>query len=117
MPSNRKTQHHPFVPDFSFHHLQLADMPFDALPGTPAGIFVLRAMKAERLGRLLDNMLWDEDLIVRVPSEVFELVLCYILNADVARRAFKSKVLTLSNLTTRSIAMTLTESLRREGRQ
>jgi hypothetical protein len=117
LPNPPPPEIHPCVPDFIFHHLQLADMPFDAIPGTPAAIFVLRTMKAERLGQLLDTLVWDEDLIGLVPSEIVEIVLRYILHAEVDKNALKKKLLSLSNPATRSIAMTLAESLRQEGRQ
>jgi hypothetical protein len=104
-----------FIPDFAFHHLQLAEMAFETIPGTPTGILVLRAMKAERLGRLLDDAVWDEDLIVRVPSEIFQFILRYILGTDVDRDAFEAKIRQLSDPTTRSAAMTLAQRYRQDG--
>jgi len=41
----------PFVPDFAFRLIQLAEMPFEAIRGTSAGILILRTLKAERRGR------------------------------------------------------------------
>lgn len=61
----------PYIPNFSFQDLQLAGMAFETIPGTAAGVLVLRAMKAERLGRLLDEAVWDEELILRVPRKSF----------------------------------------------
>lgn len=117
LPDPMPREFGPFIPDFSFQHLQLADMEFDAIPGTATGILVLRVLKADRLRRLLDDAVWDEDLILRAPREVFDRVLRYILAADVDREAFDAKIHSLSNLETRSAAMTLAESLRQEGRQ
>jgi len=107
----------PFVPDFLFQHLQLADMAFDAIPGTAAGIFVLRAMKAERSGRLLDDAVWDEELIARLPAEVFHLVLRYIIGSDVDKEGFEARILSLKDPESRTIAMTLAQRYRQEGRQ
>jgi hypothetical protein len=81
-----------FIPDFAYHDLQLAGMAFEAIPGTAAGVLVLRAMKAERLDRLLDGAVWDESLILRVPPEIFHLVLRYILGADIDKGAFETRL-------------------------
>ena len=59
------------VPDFTFRLIQLANVEFDAIRGTPAGILTLRVMKAERLEKLLEDMVWDESLFLRVPNEKF----------------------------------------------
>jgi hypothetical protein len=104
-----------FIPDFAFQHLQLAEMHFDAIPGTPAGILALRVMKAERLGRLLDDAVWEEHLIVQVPAALFQLVLRYILAADVDRAEFEAKILSLSDIETRHAAMTLAQRYRQDG--
>lgn len=117
IPRSLRDEIAPFVPDFSFHHFQLAEMPFEAIPGTPSGILVLRAMKAERLGTLLDTMVWDEELIRLAAPEIVELILRYILAGRVDRRDFNSKIISLKNHETRSMAMTLAETLRQEGRQ
>jgi predicted transposase YdaD len=105
----------PFVPDFRFTLLQLADFPFDALPGTPSGVVVLRVLKAERLGRLLDPMVWDEALLTAVPTELFHLIVRYILAADVDTHAFMHTLSCIQNPATRSTAMTLADRLRQEG--
>jgi hypothetical protein len=68
---------------FEYRHLQLAQMAFEAIPGTPGGILVLRAMKAQRLGRLLDDQVWDENLMKLTPLELLQRVLRYLLAADI----------------------------------
>lgn len=107
----------PYLPDFKFELFQLAEHSFDSLPGTPAGILILRVMKAERLDRLLDDSVWDETLIKQISQELLEAVLRYILAADIDKEAFRSKLQALSDPQTKASAMTLANQIRQEGRQ
>jgi len=107
----------PFIPDFGFHALQLAEMSYGGMLGTPSGILILRVMKAERLNQLLDDAVWDEALLMAVPRRVFDLVLRYILGADIDKEAFETKIHTISHPKTRRIAMTLAERYHNDGRQ
>ena len=105
-------------PDFIFHLIELADLPFDKIVGTPSGILVLRTLKAERMQKLLDAPIWEESLLARVPAELFERILLYILsNGDVDKDAFTRKVKTISSAKIQSAAMTLAQQFRQEGRQ
>jgi len=79
----------PFIPDFAFRLIQLAGIPFEEIRGTPAGILILRTMKAERVSQLLSAAVWDESLFTHIPREIFELVLRYILAADIDKAAFE----------------------------
>ncbi len=105
------------IPDFTYRLIQLAEMPFDAIRGTPAGILTLRVMKAERLEKLLEEHVWDESLFLRVPREIIELLIRYILDADVDKAAFDRKVMTVTNPEIQNTAMTLAQQYRQEGRQ
>ena len=105
----------PCIPDFAFRAFQLAATSFAAIRGTPAGILILRTMKAERIDRLLDNAVWDESLFVQIPRETFELLLRYILAADIDKTAFESKIDAIQNPQTRTNAMTLAEQYHHEG--
>jgi predicted transposase/invertase (TIGR01784 family) len=107
----------PFIPDFQYHHLQLAQMPFESIPGTHAGILVLRTLKAERIDQLLSDLVWDETLLNKTSVEILQLVLAYILDADVDKQAFESKIKTIQTQSTRSTAMTLAQQYFQEGRQ
>ena len=106
-----------FIPDFTFRLIQLAALPFDAIRGTPAGILILRVMKAERLAKLLDDPVWDEVLMIQVPRETRELLIRYILEAGVDKDAFERKILAITQPEIRSTAMTIAQQLRQEGRQ
>jgi predicted transposase/invertase (TIGR01784 family) len=117
IPEELRGDLEPFIPDFEYRHLQLAEMAFEAIPGTAGGILVLRAMKAERLGRLLDDLVWDENLMRLTPLELLQKVLRYVLAADVDKRGFEDRVKALSDPQTRSTAMTLAQQYHQEGRQ
>lgn len=105
----------PFIPDFHYRHLQLAAMDYETIPGTSSGILVLRVMKAERLGELLSDPMWDESLLVAVPPEIFEMVLRYILGRDIDKGTFEARIEEISNPQIRSTAMTLAQVYRQEG--
>jgi predicted transposase YdaD len=105
------------VPDFTFRLIQLANLGFDAIRGTPAGILTLRVMKAERLEKLLEDIVWDESLLMRVPREMMEMLIRYILNADVDIEAFDRKVLQVTTPEIKQTAMTLAQKLHQRGRQ
>jgi len=74
-------------------------------------------MKAERLNQLLNDAVWDESLIGRVPTSLFELLLRYILAADIDKEAFETKIQGVQNPATRANAMSLAQAYRQEGRQ
>ena len=105
------------TPDFAFTLLELVDLPYEDIRGTPEGILTLRSLKAEPLGELLHSLVWDRGIIAGVATEAVERFFRYVLNADVDREAFKAKVSTQSFTNLTSAAMTLAEQFRQEGRQ
>ena len=107
----------PWSQYFPFRPMQRADEPFETRPGTYAGILILRVMKAERISRLLDDLVWDETLISQVPPRVFEMLLRYILAADIDKTALETKIESLQNPATRQKAVSVAQQLRQEGRQ
>lgn len=117
LPEDLEEPLRPYVPDFVCRHLQLAGMDYERIPGTSSGVFVLRTMKAERLGELLGDPVWDEALIAEVPARIFEMVVRYILDGEIDRRAFEDRVKRIENQQVRSQAMTLAQVYRQEGRQ
>ncbi|MBL9151386.1 MAG: Rpn family recombination-promoting nuclease/putative transposase [Verrucomicrobiales bacterium] len=104
-----------FVPDFSFGLLQLAEQPFEAIAGTPAGILTLRVLKAERVGELLDDAVWDEELMTLLSQELFERLLRYLLDGDIDRTAFERRINQITQPQIRRAAMTLAEQYIAEG--
>jgi hypothetical protein len=105
----------PYLPDFQFHHLQLAEMDYDAITGTAAGIYALRVMKALKFDQLLTDPIWDQALIARVPLDHFLIVMRYILATDIDKEGFKRKVIEIKERKTSDAAMTLAEQFIQEG--
>ena len=105
------------IPDFEFQLVELYRMPFDKILGTPMGILTLRALKAEKLQALLDDPVWDETLLIQLPSASFEMLMRYILDRDLDKPAFRRKLQTLRNSKLSKNAMSLAEQFRQEGRQ
>ena len=115
IPSALEVTLRPFVPDFAFRLIQLAEIPFEAIAGTPAGIMILRTFKAERSGDLLADPVWDESLLDRLPRLIFEMLLGYILRADIDKTDFDNKIKLFQKAEIRTTAMSLAEQLRQEG--
>jgi predicted transposase YdaD len=65
----------------------------------------------------LDEAVWDESLLLHLPKETLELLIRYILNADIDKAAFDRKVQNVSHSDVRTTAMSLAQQLRQEGRQ
>jgi predicted transposase YdaD len=105
------------IPDFEFQLVELYRMPFEKILGTPMGILTLRALKAEKLHALLDDTVWDESLLIQLPSASFEMLMRYILDRDLDKPAFRRKLQTLHNPKLSKNAMSLAEQFRQEGRQ
>ena len=106
----------PFLPDFLFRLIQLAEIPFDAIRGTPAGIMVLRVIKAERIDAMLDPSVWDEAMLTRIPQAIFEILLKFMMNADVDTAGIERKIQQIQTPELKHTAMTYAQKLRQEGR-
>ena len=105
------------IPDFEFQLVELFRMPFEKILGTPMGILTLRALKAEKLQALLDDTVWDESLLIQLPSASFEMLMRYILDRDLDKPAFRRRLKTLRNPKLSKNAMSLAEQFRQEGRE
>jgi predicted transposase YdaD len=105
------------TPDFIFRLLQLVDLPYEDIHGTQEGILTLRSLKAEPLGELLHNLVWDRAVIAGVSREAVERFFYYVLNANVDREVFRAKVLEQESKNLTELAMTLAERFRQEGHQ
>jgi hypothetical protein len=90
-------------------------MPYEKILGTPMGILTLRALKAEKLQALLDDTVWDESLLIQLPSASFEMLMRYILDRDLDKPAFRRRLKTLRNPKLSKNAMSLAEQYRQEG--
>ena len=109
----------PFIPDFAFGLIQLAAIPFHAIRGTPDGIFVLRALKAEPIGLLLGNAVWDNNLLSHVSRRLFDRFIPYVFDRTdpIDRPRVVRKIQAVRNQAHRTSAMTLAQHLRQEGIQ
>jgi hypothetical protein len=107
----------PFLPDFAFRLIQLAAIPFDAIRGTPDGIFVLRVLKAEPIGRLLGNAVWDNNLLSHVSRRLFDRFIPYVFDRTdpIDRPRVFRRIYGVRNQAHRTSAMTLAQHLRQEG--
>jgi len=105
------------TPDFEFQLVELFQMPFDKIVGTPMGILALRVLKADKLKALLDDPVWDEMLLMRLTPEALEMILRYIYDRDIDKPAFRRRLKILRNPKLNQNAMTLAEQFRQEGRQ
>ena len=76
---------------------------------------ILRTLKAERSGDLMADPVWDESLLDRLPRLIFEMLLSYILCADIDKDDFDNKIKLFQKAETRTTAMSLAEQLRQEG--
>ena len=103
------------TPDFAFRLLELVDLPYEDIRGTPEGILTLRSLKAEPLGELLHSLVWDRAIIAGVSREAVERFFRYLLNANVDRRGFDEKVSLQHSENLTELAMTLADSIREEG--
>jgi predicted transposase YdaD len=105
------------TPDFAFRLLELGDLPYEDIRGTPEGILTLRSLKAEPLGELLHSLVWDRGVIAGVSVEAVERFFRYMLNANVDRQGFDASVKQLHSKNLTELAMTLADRIREEGLQ
>ena len=75
----------------------------------------LRVMKAERVAQLLADPVWDEALLIQLPRATLELLIRYLLQADIDKEAFDRKVNSVTQPELQNDAMSLAEQLRQEG--
>ncbi len=59
--------------------------------------------------------MWDESLLDLIPRLIFEMLLGYILRADIDKDDFDNKIKSFQKTDTRTTAMSLAEQLRQEG--
>jgi len=117
LPPDLAAEMRPFIPDFSFQLIELATRSYTSLPGTPAGIMILRTMKAQRASELLTAPVWDEALLARLPSDIHELLLRYILASEIDIPAFNRRVNMLHQEDLKQRTMTLADQLIHKGHQ
>jgi len=106
----------PWQPTLVYHLLELLRIPYEAIAGTPEGILTLRALKAEPMNELLEDVIWDESLLFSISESALERILRYILNADVSIPQLKERLGKIQAKPLQSKTMTLADRLREEGK-
>lgn len=106
-----------FTPNFAFRLLQLVDIPYEQIAGTAEGILTLRALKAEAVGELLHEAVWEPGLLQAVSLEAAERFFRYMLNAGIDKQTFERRVRQVNNVELLQQAMTLADQYRQEGLQ
>ena len=106
----------PWQPALLYHLLELVRIPYEKITGTPEGIVTLRALKAEPIGELLGDALWDEALLFSISEGALERILRYILNAEVNVTLLKERIGKIQTKPLQTKTMTLADQLRQEGK-
>jgi hypothetical protein len=106
----------PWQPTLNYHLLELVRIPYENIAGTPEGILTLRALKAEPMGELLGDALWDESLLYSISEGALEPILRYVLNAEDNLSQLKERIGKIRTTPLRTKTMTLADQLRQEGK-
>ncbi len=105
-----------YQPSLGVHALDLFQTPYNRLQGTPDGILTLRALKAQPVGELLSDAVWDQSLIRKVSAHAEEMFLRYVLNAEDNRAAVLARAEKVRSKSFLTNAMTIAQQLIEEGR-
>jgi len=107
----------PWQPTLAYHLLELVRIPYDAFAGTPEGILTLRALKAEPMNELLEDVIWDESLLFSISEGALERILRYIINTEVSIPKLRDRLGKIQAKPLQSKTMTIADQLREEGKQ
>jgi hypothetical protein len=105
----------PWQPTLVYHLLELLRIPYDAFAGTPEGILTLRALKAEPMNELLEDVIWDESLLFSISEGALERILRYIINTEVSIPKLRDRLGKIQAKPLQSKTMTIADQLREEG--
>lgn len=105
-----------YQPSLGIHALDLFQTPYHRLKGTPDGTLTLRALKAQPVGELLSDAVWDQSLICKVSAHTEEMFLRYVLNAEDNRAAVLARAEKVRSKSFLTNAMTIAQQLIEEGR-
>jgi predicted transposase/invertase (TIGR01784 family) len=105
-----------FTPDFCFRLVQLRDLGFGEIRGTPGGILTLRALKAWSSGELLSDEVWDEELMGQLSADALQRLLRYVYSGEVDKADFRHKVRRIRDFKLQDTTMTLEQQFREEGK-
>ena len=106
----------PWQPELVFKLIELVRIPYPDLRGTPEGILTRRALKAEPVGELLSDPVWDLGMLEMISEAARERFVRYALSRGDNRAAFLERLSRLDALPTlKTQFMTIAEQLRAEG--
>jgi predicted transposase/invertase (TIGR01784 family) len=105
-----------FTPDFRFRLVQLRELGFGEIRGSPGGVLTLRALKASGSGELLSEAVWDEELMTRLSPEALQRLLRFIYSGEVDKTDFRRKVRKVRDFNLHRTTMTLEQQFREEGK-
>jgi len=97
--------------------LQLVELPFEGIAGTADGMLALRALKAQAVGELLGDPVWEPSLLRVVSAEVLDYLIRYVWDQDVDKDEFWSRLKALPRTDLNPETMTLAQKIREEGRE
>jgi hypothetical protein len=117
LPLDKWEQVRAYMPDFSFRLVQLVELSFDSIAGTADGRLALRALKAQAIGKLLEDAVWDPELLRMVSAEVLDYLIRYVWNQDVDKEGFGLRLKELPRTDLNPETMTLAQRIREEGRE
>ncbi len=78
---------------------------------------VLRALKAQAVGDLLGDPVWEASLLRVVSAEVLDYLIRYTWNQDVDKEGFRLRLEALPRTDLNRETMTLAQKIREEGRE
>jgi len=116
LPPEKWEEVRSFMPDFSFRLLQLVELSFEDIAGTADGKLALRALKAQAVGELLGDSVWEPSLLRVVSAEVLDYLIRYVWNQDVDKEGFWLRLNALPRKDLNPETMTLAQKIREEGR-
>jgi predicted transposase YdaD len=117
LPPEKWEEVRAYTPDFVFRLLQLVEHPFESLAGTADGKLALRVLKAQPVGELLGDPVWEATLLKEVSRELLETLIRYTHNEDVDKEQFWLRLRTLPRGDLHPDTMTLADKFREEGRE
>jgi len=91
-------------------------IPYNALTGTADGILTLRALKAEPMNELFEDVIWHESLLVSLSEGGLVRILRCIVNAEVSVTRLKEILGKIQTNLLQTKTMTLADQLRQEGK-
>jgi hypothetical protein len=104
-------------PTLIYHLLELVRIPYQQIAGTPEGVLTLRALKAEPVGELLEDALWDEPLLFSLSESALERILRYIFNAEIDTPKLRKRIAKMSTPSLQTKTLSIAEQLRLKGRR